>query len=102
MEGKKLTMILSDGTKLTDLSLNGNNYISSKKVTAADFKGKLQKVMVTDGKEQETYNNCRLVQITQVGKDYWFIINEMTQQELFMLQTQANTDYIAAMTDIEL
>ncbi len=102
MEGKKLTMILSDGTKLTDLSLNGNNYISSKKVTAADFEGKLQKVMVTDGKEQETYNNCRLVQITQEGKDYWFVIEEMSQQELFMLQTQANIDYIAAMVDIEL
>ena len=102
MEGKKLTMILSDGTKLTDLSLNGNNYISSKKVTAADFEGKLQKVMVTDGKEQETYNNCHLVQITQEGKDYWFVIEEMSQQELFMLQTQANIDYIAAMVDIEL
>lgn len=47
------TMILSDGTKLENLYLNCNNWISSAKLTDKDFEGKLKKVSITDGEVTE-------------------------------------------------
>ena len=44
---KKLTMTLSDGTKLKNLTLNGTNYVSQTKLTEADFAGKLRTVTVS-------------------------------------------------------
>lgn len=75
------TMILSDGTKLENLYLNGNNWISSAKLTDKDFEGKLKKVSVTDGEVTEEYKNQILVQITEVDGKYWFVLRGKTRQE---------------------
>lgn len=75
------TMILSDGTKLENLYLNGNNWISSAKLTDKDFEGKLNKVSVTDGEVTEEYKNQILVQITEVDGKYWFVLRGKTRQE---------------------
>ncbi len=75
------TMILSDGTKLENLYLNGNNWISSAKLTDKDFEGKLKKVSVTDGEVTEEYENQILVQITEVDGKYWFVLRGKTRQE---------------------
>ena len=75
------TMTLSDGTKLENLELNGNNWISSTKLTEKDFEGKLNKVTVTDGKSTQEYEKQLLVQITEVEGKYWFILRGKTQRE---------------------
>lgn len=75
------TMILSDGTKIENLYLNGNNWISSAKLTDKDFEGKLKKVSVTDGEVTEEYKNQILVQITEVDGKYWFVLRGKTRQE---------------------
>jgi hypothetical protein len=75
------TMTLSDGTKLENLELNGNNWISSAKLTEKDFEGKLNKVSVTDGEVTEEYEKQILVQITEVDGKYWFVLRGKTRQE---------------------
>lgn len=75
------TMTLSDGTKLENLELNGNNWISSTKLTEKDFEGKLNKVTVTDGKSTQEYEKQLLVQITEVEGKYWFILRGKIQRE---------------------
>lgn len=75
------TMTLSDGTKLENLELNGNNWISSSKLTKTDFEGKLVKVSATDGEHTYDFNNAVLVQIVEQDNKYWFILREKTREE---------------------
>lgn len=90
------SVTLSDGTKLDNLALNGNNFVSSTKVTEADFKKKLSKVTITDddGKAKD-YTDMVLVQVTQVGDESWFILGEKAQDEVSKLQS-----VVAALTDM--
>lgn len=75
------TMTLSDGTKLENLELNGNNWISNTKLTESDFEGKLNKVSVTDGTTMREYTKQVLVQIMEVDGKYWFILRDKTREE---------------------
>ena len=43
-----------------------------------------------------------LVQLVKVGRDYWFVLRDLTEQELRDLKTQADIEYIAMMADIDL
>ena len=76
---EKFTITLSDGTELKNLTLNGNNYISKKKVTEATFEGKLDRVTIAGSSGSMTeLNNAELIQIaTYDGEEgYHFIIRE--------------------------
>lgn len=90
------SVTLSDGTKLDNLALNGNNFVSSAKLTEADFKNKLSKVTITDDDGQtKDYTDMVLVQVTQVGDETWFILGEKVQDDLSKLK-----DAVATLTDM--
>ena len=57
MEKRTFKITLADGTALEGLTLNGNNYISDKKVTEDVFRDK-------------------------VGTKYWFILADKTADEV--------------------
>lgn len=59
-------------------------------------------MIISDGEHEETHENMELVQISKVGKDYWFVLRDLTDQELKDLKTQADIEYIAMMADIDL
>lgn len=90
------SVTLSDGTKLDNLALNGNNFVSSTKLTEDNFKDKLSKVTITDddGKAKD-YTDMVLVQVTQVGDESWFILGEKAQDDVSKLQSA-----VAALTDM--
>ena len=74
---------LSDGTLLDDLELNGNNFITDKELTGADFSGKLSYVEVTDDDgNTKTYYDMMLIQCMkwQDGRT-WFILSEKSEQQ---------------------
>lgn len=75
------TITLSDGTKLEDLKLNGNNYISQTEVTEKTFEGKLSKVTIENDEKTEVLHDVEVIQISPVGEEYWFILREMTDEE---------------------
>lgn len=90
------SVTLSDGTKLDNLELNGNNFVSSTKLTEGDFKDKLSKVTITDDDGKSTdYTDMVLVQVTQVGDESWFILGEKAQDDVSKLQAA-----VAALTDM--
>lgn len=103
---RKWKITLSDGTQLTDLRLNGNNYISEVKLTEDDFKGKLSKVTIEgseDGQEiKQEYEHMELVQIVQYENEYHFVLRELSAAELKEIKMQSDIEYLAMMTDIDL
>ena len=103
MEERTFTITLADGTVLKDLGLNGNNYVSKSKLTEEDFADNLSSVTIagSDGSLEE-YENLELVQIQKYGKEYWFVLRQLSAQELAALKTQADIEYIAMMADIDL
>ena len=103
MEEKTFKIVLADGTSLEGLGLNGNNFISSKKLTEDTFEGNLSHVVIEDSEgNTEEHDNMALVQIAKYGKEYWFVLRELSAQEIRGAKTQANIEYIAMMTDIDL
>ena len=74
-------VILQDGTAIESLRLNGNNYISKTEVTEATFAGNLSTVTVEGPDGAQTYHDMKLVHISKVGKEWWFILAEKTDQE---------------------
>ena len=75
------TVTLSDGSKIENLTMNGNNFVSKSKLTEAMFINKLSKITVNNGKNDTEYSNMVLVQVTQMGDEYWFILREKTKEE---------------------
>lgn len=76
------TITLNDGTEIKNLSLNGNNFISDTPLDAALFFGKLQSVRITGPDMEETHENMELVGIRQDGGKYWFVLRDLSAQEL--------------------
>ena len=104
MEEEKLYSItLADGTKLEDLQLNGNNYISKQPVDEAMFDYNLDHVIISDGETEASCENMALVQILEKEDGtYWFILRELSKDELEKAQIRADIDYLYMMTDVDL
>lgn len=101
-ESFKIT--LADGTQFKNLKLNGNNYISKTKITEDDFKGKLSKVIIENETEKtsEEFEHMELVQIVHYEDGYYFVLRELSEQELKDIKIQGNLDYLAMMVDVDL
>ena len=102
MDDKKYTVTLADGTVIEDLALNGNNFISKIKIEEEIFEDNCSPVVISDGENTETHENMELVQITQMGDEYWFILRDLSADELRNAKIQSDVDYIAMMTGVEL
>lgn len=75
------TITLANGTALTNLQLNGNNYISSDVIDDSVFAGNLGTVTVTDGTDTTTYEDMVLIQNTVYDGSSWFILAEKTGED---------------------
>ena len=96
---KSWKITLSDGTQLKDLKLSGNNYISKTKITEDDFKGKLSKITI----ENETdKTSVELVQIVHYEDGYYFVLRQLSADEIDKIKTKADIEYLAMMTDVDL
>ena len=97
------TITLSDGTKLENLELNGNNYISDVVLDNAVFEGKLGTVKISDGETEEAYTDMVLMSNRVDGEKSWFVLGEKSPQEKAMERINAliasNAD---SLTDVQL
>lgn len=96
------TVTLDDGTAIGGLTLSGNNFISDTELTPEMFDGKLSKITATDGNNTFEWNNAELVQITHPDSRWWFVLRELSPEELFRATTKAKLDYLALVTDTDL
>lgn len=83
MAKRTFTIVLDDDTQIKSLELNGNSFISSTELKAADIEGKLSKVTVkgSDGSVEE-HGQMTLVQITQDGGKWWLCLRDLTDAEI--------------------
>lgn len=108
MEKGTFKVTLADGTQLTDLALNGNNFISKTELTEATFEGKLRHVVIEGDAEADMYGligeheNMALVQVQQYGAEWWFILRGLSPAELQELKNRGDIEYLAMMTGVEL
>lgn len=102
MEDKTYKITLADGTELSELELNGNNFLTENNVTAEMFKDNLSPVTINDGENDEVHENMALVQISRIGGKNAFILRDLTDAELKELKLRADIEYIAMMAEIEL
>ena len=111
------TIRLSDGTKLDNLRLNGNNFIANYRLTDEDFKHKLDSIYIeSDSEEAEEipagyelghHKDMQLMNI-QHGlpymepNEYWFVLAKISEDQKRYDQIRADIEYLAMMTDTEL
>lgn len=96
---ENITIALSNGTELTGLELNGNNYISKEALTEETFNDGLSPVVI-NGEEHE---QMALVQCIQHADGRtWFILRDVTAEEVAQAKLRADIDFLALMTDVKL
>lgn len=93
---------LADGTEISGLKMNGNNFISAKQIDPAIFDGNCSPVIISDGEKEENHQAMELVHLTRMGEAYWFALRDMTPDELEAIKSRSDIEYIALMCDIEL
>ena len=109
------TITFSDGTQMSGLKLNGNNFVSKSEVKAEDFRGKLGRVRVessdADASSELVGEHGAMVleqaaHYTQavhgVEDGYYFVLRDITAEELASERVEADVEYIAMMTGVEL
>lgn len=98
---------LSDGSTIDNLSMNGNNFVSATELTEVDFEGKLSPVTIADLEtgQSEVHEHMELVQIvntTYTEGNWYFVLRDLTEDELWRAYVMGNIDYLAMMSDVEL
>jgi len=102
MDEKIYSITLADGTVIENLRLNGNNYISNEPVNSAIFDNNCSPVMINDGTVIDAHDNMELVQVTEVNGKYWFVLRDISFEELKQIKIQSDIEYLAMMTGVEL
>lgn len=97
------TVILNDGTKLTDLFMNGNNFVSTNRLTEDIFEDNLNHVTIIDSNNNiEEHEYMMLIQLAHYDDGDYFILMDIPKVDLERAQIQANIDYIAMETGVDL
>lgn len=109
------TVTLADGTAIENLTLNNgaNTFHSPAEITEDTFDGKLSEVHISasDGDMTgcaypDTLRNAELVQIMQPADtpdgQWAFILREIPADQLFRAKIQAQLDFLAMNTDVDL
>lgn len=96
------TITLGDGSKLEGLERNGNTFETAQNITEETFDGKLGHIVVEDGETEEEFENVVLVRLWKVEETVYFVLRELTQDEVSQMQNRADIEYIAMMCDVEL
>lgn len=101
---KSWKITLSDGTQLKDLKLSGNNYISKTKITEDDFKRKLSKVIIENETDKISVEleHVELVQIVHYEDGYYFVLRQLSQDEIDKQKMQGDIEYLAMMTNTDM
>ena len=75
------TIKLNNGTILTNLILNGNNFISDKIIPDDIFTDNLNEVEISDGENTHIYNDMMLAANRVIDGKSWFILAEKTPEQ---------------------
>lgn len=102
MDEKIYSITLADGTEIKNLKLNGDNFISDAEISADVFKGNCSLVAISNGDTTEIHANMELVQVTKMSNEYWFVLRDISAEEIEKIKMQSDIEYVAMMAGIEL
>lgn len=103
MEEKIYKITLGDGSEISNLKLNGNNFISTEKIEESVFADNCYPVTISDGITETVHPNMELVQIVeQIPGEYWFVLRDISEEEFARTKMQSDIAYIAMMSNVEL
>lgn len=102
MDEKNYKITLADGRMIDNLKLNGNNFISKTPIDEAMFINNCSPVIISDGSNEENHPSMELVQVTENGGEYWFVLREFSSEELTQMKIQSDIEYVAMMAGVEL
>ena len=102
MDERIYEITLADGTEIKDLRINGNNFISAAPIDVAVFEGNCSTVVISVDNEIETHEHMELVQVMPVGEEYWFVLRDLTDDELEKIKMQSDIEYVAMMAGVEI
>lgn len=103
MEEKIYKITLGDGSEISNLKLNGNNFISTEKIEESVFADNCSPVTISDGRTETVHPNMELVQIVeQIPGEYWFVLRDISEEEFARTKMQSDIAYITMMSNIEL
>ncbi len=99
---QQYTITLADGQKLTDLTVNGDNYVSQTEVDESIFDNNLSTMTVSDGETETVYHNMQFIQqMKWADGTYYLAFRELSEQEIEYASLSSKIDYIAMMADID-
>ncbi len=102
MDNKIYAITLADGTVIENLKLNGNNFISENPVSADIFDGNCSPVVISNEDYDEKHEHMELVQVAEYDGQYWFILRDLSYEELDKIKTRSDIEYLAMMAGVEL
>ncbi len=76
---EKIKIKLSNGKEITDLTMNGNNFVSETEITEAMFVDGLSTVVIEYGDHKEIYNNMIHVKMQPMDEEWYYILRELTR-----------------------
>lgn len=106
-----ITLTLNNGAVIRELDVNGDCLTSKAPITAEMFSGGLSKVLITcEGDDVLDYGRYHVGEhrgmsfggVFKADELWYFWLEEPSAEELAMLQTQADIEYVAMMTGVEL
>ena len=75
------TITLTDGKQITNLELNGTNYVSEVRVDEHMFEHNLTKVKISDGENGILYDDLIFIQQMEIDGKYYLAFRAKTQNE---------------------
>lgn len=103
MDTKTYRIVLSDGTILDSLRMNGTTFISQTPINPDLFQENCAGVVISDGEIGTRHDLMEYVPTAQpVEGEFWFSLRDVSEQELAMLRMQANIEYIGMMAGVEI
>ena len=91
------TITLADGKQITNLELNGTNYVSEVKIDEHIFEHNLSTMKVSDGKIENTYTDMIFVQQMAIDDKYYLAFRTKTQNEKLAETIKKNASSVTDM-----
>lgn len=91
------TITLTDSKQITNLELNGTNYVSEVKIDEHIFEHNLSTMKVSDGKTENTYTDMIFVQQIEIDGKYYLAFRAKTQNEKLAEIIKKNTSSVTDM-----
>lgn len=96
------TLILSDGTRVENLTMNGSNFVSKTELTESMFEENLTPVIISDGIHMETHKAMEFIQIARYDDGWYLALIDISDSELALRKMNSNIQYLSMMTGIDL